>query len=721
MKKTLIILGLFLIFGHLQTINAQWIQQSALPTGRSLNSTYFVTPSHGFVVGINHILMETTDSGATWTILMYDLLGTDPFYRIALNGNIGFITGNSTTSQQDILRTIDGGQTWTQVTNFPVGGSWYHIDFVAPGKVYFGSNGACTFTADGGNTYVVKSAYPDCPVMYGMDFRDEQVGLVGGTVLGVDGIYKTTDSAGTWQQKFNSSANDVLWWNDSVALAISGTVIYRSTDAGETWNAFSSGITTGLLELERIDNLALAGVSGKGDVWRSGNGGLTWTQVFDGPGDLPSSWSLHFSDNQHGWVVGQSGFIYSSNDGGITWNQVTNGCGAQVTNLAFLNDNFGMAVGENGYVFKTTNGGNWWDVQKLEVTGQIFGRTESLHGISIVDSNFAVAAGPGGTVFRTLNGGITWQSIGYPNLPDLFWIEDVKFIDANTGWIVGLDQDLGHLKTVYKTTDGGLTWVQAMSDGAYMKAIDFTDVLHGWITTAGNSFRYTTDGGANWITGVYPPYFISPQVSDIDFVNQNVGWVVGWDGFVSHTTDGGLTWTNQNIGTTTDHLFSLQVISSTEAWACGREANIPMNGVVYHTTDGGITWTREISSPNPYWGNAIAATTANVWIAGYEGRIYKKALITGVIENNLSSNQSITVFPNPVSSLTTISFSIEKSQNISILVIDVLGKEIKTISTKNISSGKNKITIDLSELNSGIYFCKIKSNENLLTVKLIKN
>ena len=35
--------------------------------------------------------------------------------------------------------------------------------------------------------------------------------------------------------------------------------------------------------------------------------------------------------------------------------------------------------------------------------------------------------------------------------------------------------------------------------------------------------------------------------------------------------------------------------------------------------------------------------------------------------------------------------------------------------------GKNKIIIDLSELNTGIYFCKIKTTENLQLVKLIKN
>ncbi|MBK7963933.1 MAG: T9SS type A sorting domain-containing protein [Bacteroidetes bacterium] len=33
---------------------------------------------------------------------------------------------------------------------------------------------------------------------------------------------------------------------------------------------------------------------------------------------------------------------------------------------------------------------------------------------------------------------------------------------------------------------------------------------------------------------------------------------------------------------------------------------------------------------------------------------------------------------------------------------------------------KNSITIDLSELNNGIYFCQLYSNDHFQTVKLIK-
>lgn len=94
---------------------------------------------------------------------------------------------------------------------------------------------------------------------------------------------------------------------------------------------------------------------------------------------------------------------------------------------------------------------------------------------------------------------------------------------------------------------------------------------------------------------------------------------------------------------------------------------------------------------------------------------------TGISSIAFDSNADIISYPNPFTTSTTLEFNLSETKNVSITIVDVVGIEVKTIPTKNLQSGKNKITIDLSELNNGIYFCKIKSNENLQTIKLIKN
>jgi len=88
---------------------------------------------------------------------------------------------------------------------------------------------------------------------------------------------------------------------------------------------------------------------------------------------------------------------------------------------------------------------------------------------------------------------------------------------------------------------------------------------------------------------------------------------------------------------------------------------------------------------------------------------------TSGIENEIK------VFPIPFSSSITLEFILSETQNVSIVITDVMGRIVKTIQTKNLQTGNNEITIDLSELNSGIYFTKINSSENTQTIKLLKN
>ena len=94
--------------------------------------------------------------------------------------------------------------------------------------------------------------------------------------------------------------------------------------------------------------------------------------------------------------------------------------------------------------------------------------------------------------------------------------------------------------------------------------------------------------------------------------------------------------------------------------------------------------------------------------------------LTNVIaENNTLIN--LIAYPNPISSNTTLEFSLTETKNISISIFDIMGKEVKNISVRKFNAGENKITIDLSNLQDGIYFCILQSNQNIQATKLIKH
>jgi photosystem II stability/assembly factor-like uncharacterized protein len=576
------------IFATASVAHSQaWVDTAPKPTAYDLNDSAWVSPTHGFVIGQHHTVLETLDGGDTWQGRGFTDVN-EPFYAIRfVDANNGLLLGNS----GDCFRTTDGGVTWSAVT-LPAG-SWSHVDYISGATVFAGGNGALARSLDGGATWKARSGYPGCPVIFGMDFVNGTTGLVGGVLASTseDGIFKTTDAGATWQKKLNQSANDVIWLTNTTALAIVGTRIYRSTNSGDTWLPFSANeISTGLLDLCKISSTAIVGVSGAGDVWRSADGGLNWTLQMDGPGALPSTWSVSFSDADNGWVVGQTGFIFKTQDGGVTWNPVNNGIGVQFYKVKMADDNVGFAAGENGYVARTRDGGWHWDISKVEATGQVFGREESLRSVSVLNRNFVVVAGPGGTVFKTLDGGESWINIGYPNLPDSFFIEDVEFISPTKGWLVGVDRDLGHTRTFYATLDGGETWTLMPGGGGRMVDVEFAGPDLGIVLFAGGRMYRTVDGGSTWKDVWLQPRFTSPLVDELKFFNKSIGWIVGWDGLVAKTTDGGRTWSYQPLPDNTEHFFAIAIEGRDRVVVSGRtNAGSPVS---YRTVDGGAHWAK---------------------------------------------------------------------------------------------------------------------------------
>ncbi|MEH6765263.1 MAG: T9SS type A sorting domain-containing protein [Aequorivita antarctica] len=144
--------------------------------------------------------------------------------------------------------------------------------------------------------------------------------------------------------------------------------------------------------------------------------------------------------------------------------------------------------------------------------------------------------------------------------------------------------------------------------------------------------------------------------------------------------------------------------------------------IVEYSNTGAEIW---VDTPNMFGGWGLASmfvSDASLYaISSSDMTVYHYNTgplgLTGYIQNPAS----IKVYPNPVVEFTTLEFDVNESQIIQITVFDVLGKTVTTIPMQKLQSGIIKIELDLTELNSGLYFCQIKSNENLQTIKLIKN
>ena len=94
---------------------------------------------------------------------------------------------------------------------------------------------------------------------------------------------------------------------------------------------------------------------------------------------------------------------------------------------------------------------------------------------------------------------------------------------------------------------------------------------------------------------------------------------------------------------------------------------------------------------------------------------------TTSINDYQADGNSVSAYPNPFSTSTILEFNLLSTNSVSINIVDVTGRIVKLIHKSNFQIGKNQITIDLSDVTSGIYFCEVKSNGSLETYRLIKN
>lgn len=111
----------------------------------------------------------------------------------------------------------------------------------------------------------------------------------------------------------------------------------------------------------------------------------------------------------------------------------------------------------------------------------------------------------------------------------------------------------------------------------------------------------------------------------------------------------------------------------------------------------------------------------------FETRIYRPDTVTSITSSTDNIPESYELYqnyPNPFNPATNITFSIAHSTNVSMKIHNILGKEIKTLLDKYVSSGKYPITWDGTDdggnlLPGGVYFIKMIADDYHKTIKTI--
>jgi len=89
------------------------------------------------------------------------------------------------------------------------------------------------------------------------------------------------------------------------------------------------------------------------------------------------------------------------------------------------------------------------------------------------------------------------------------------------------------------------------------------------------------------------------------------------------------------------------------------------------------------------------------------------------LNDHLQNLQHFNLYPNPLTSTTTIEYELTSPENISIIIYNHLGVQIKVIEKKH-SQGKQEVLWNAGGLPAGIYFCALKTDNGIQTQKIIK-
>jgi hypothetical protein len=76
-------------------------------------------------------------------------------------------------------------------------------------------------------------------------------------------------------------------------------------------------------------------------------------------------------------------------------------------------------------------------------------------------------------------------------------------------------------------------------------------------------------------------------------------------------------------------------------------------------------------------------------------------------------------YPNPFNPSTTIKFELPKTSQVSLMVYDILGRDVSVLVNERKDAGSYEVKFDGSALASGVYFCRLQAGSYVNTKKLL--
>lgn len=398
---------------------------------------------------------------------------------------------------------------------------------------------------------------------------------------------------------------------------------------------------------------------------------------------------IYFINDQVGWTAG--GWlmkVHKTIDGGKTWNE-SGTLSKYLRSIEFFDENIGLCGSLQSSLFRTTDGGATW----TDVAVDIVPRPGGVCGLAIADENTVYGVGiwsEPAFVIKSVDKGLTWtytDMSAYANS-----LIDVYFLDADHGFVTGsISDEVGGV--VLYTDDGGQTWTEKfrtnhVSDRIWKIQTPDNKHFFGSIESFVQDGKTTRmirsdDYGQTWeMKQVDPQYFYCQTVGFIDSLR---GWT-GGNNQLFETKDGGDSWTKVSVGSTYNRFFK---ISENIAYLTGSK--------IYRFD--------RLLDPNPGPGPGP-----------------DPGPVTGSPELDVYDPvHTVHVSPNPTTGKANVHVNFGCSTSAHIYLYGIHGKKLEKIFSGQVEKGERTFAIDLSGQPRQTFVVIVKTNEEIESVKIVKD
>ena len=517
----------------------------------------------------NRGVYKSIDGGTTWTHILHinDSSGVNNLVVNPNNPNILYASGwtRIRTNQASIVsgsgstiwKSIDGGSSWTELTNgLPGAGSGRTgIAMYAPDPdtlyaLYVGSNSQLEGvyrSFDGGANWTATNTFSMSNALggFGWYFSGIYVNPYDYEDVFVEGIqlWRTTDGGSSW------ATADPSWWlydvhADKHCMAFLGQNkfllgtdggLYRTEDNTANWSKIENNPTN---EFYRVAHSPLRPNRYYGGLQDNGSTGgnhlmSEWPRIYGGDG---FQMRFHPTDSNSFFAETQNGNIVHTSNGGLSFNGVNVPWSSERRNwdtpYMLSHHDPGTMYGGSYRVYKDASSpfGAWSAISGDLTDGNIFG--DSHHTISALDESpvnedHLYVGTSDGNVWRTEDGGTNWDSL-HATLPNRY-VTDVK---ASPTWdsVVYVSHSgykyNDYIPHLHKSVNNGDTWLDISSD---LPTAAINDILiypgHEdsviFVGTDGGVYG-TINGGLDWErVGTNMPIVATFDV-ELDTVNNRL-------------------------------------------------------------------------------------------------------------------------------------------------------------------------------------------------------